>query len=176
VIKDIPEGGVDLFACTLPVRNEILKLNEAHSSLIGLVYWIGFRRAEVSYRRKARKHGKSAWTFRKKFDYFLDSIFAFTDIPIRILTSIGLLGVLVTSLMGIVVATARVLGIITVSGYATTVLMIMFFGTLNTLGLGLVGHYAWRTYENTKQRSLGIVRYTRSFYPADVSTSVKIKG
>lgn len=179
VMRDIPEGGVDLFACNAQVRDELLKLDESHSSLVGLVYWIGFRRSEVVYRRQARQHGSSAWTFRKKFDYMLDSVFAFTDLPIRILTIAGLLGLAFASIFGLIVLSARIFGDIEVSGYATTILVIVFFGALNTLGIGLVGHYAWRTYENTKRRPTGIVRYARSFpsvskIPADKTLADKV--
>lgn len=167
VIREIPEGGVDLFACTRQVRDQLLALGESHSSLIGLVYWIGFRRSEVSYTRRARKYGRSAWTLRKKIDYLLDSIFAFTDLPIRILTILGLAGMLLASVWGLLVLIARVFGNIPVSGYAATVLTIVFFGGLNTLGIGLVGHYAWRTYENTKRRPIAIVRYARHYGPVE---------
>lgn len=163
VIREIPPGGIDLFACTRPVRDELLRLGEAHSSLVGLVYWVGFRRAEVSYRRLARQHGRSAWTLGKKINYMLDTVFAFTDIPIRLLSLFGLIGTLAVSLLGLATILARLFGLITVPGYAQTVLIVMFFGALNTLGIGLVGHYAWRTYENTKRRPLAIVRDARSF-------------
>lgn len=170
VTRDIPAGGVDLFACNTQVRSELLKLDELHSSLVGLIYWIGFQRSEVVYSRRARQHGSSAWTFRKKFTYMLDSIFAFTDLPIRILTIAGLLGLAFASIFGLIVLLARIFGGIEVSGYATTILVIIFFGALNTLGIGLVGHYAWRTYENTKRRPTGIVRYSRSFQSAGIIT------
>ena len=57
---------------------------------------------------------------------------------------------------------ARLTGIISEPGYATTVLLIAGFGALNALGLSVVGAYAWRAFENTKQRPLAIVqrRYT----------------
>ncbi|HEX7960599.1 MAG TPA: glycosyltransferase family 2 protein, partial [Terriglobales bacterium] len=176
VIRDIPEGGVDLFACNVQVRDELLKLNEAHSSLVALVYWLGFRRSEVIYSRKARKYGRSAWTFRKKFDYLLDSIFAFTDLPIRLLTVAGMAGIIFASVFGLIVLIARLVGDIEVSGYATTMLTIIFFGALNTLGIGLVGHYAWRTYENTKHRPIGIVRSARAFDPAKTTSTEALKG
>jgi len=163
VIRELPPGGIDLFACNRLVRDQLVQLGEAHSSLVGLVYWVGFRRVEVSYHRQARRHGRSGWTWRKKVDYMLDTVFAFTDIPIRILSAIGLLGTLVVSLLGVITIVARLLGLITVPGYAQTLLTVMFFGALNTLGIGLVGHYAWRTYENTKQRPSAIVRDSRSF-------------
>ncbi len=127
VNPSIPDGGVDLFACNIQFRDELLKLGEAHSSLIGLVYWIGFRRSEVTYRRRARKYGRSAWTFRKKFDYLLDSVFAFTDLPIRALTVVGLSGLAFTSVFGLIVVIARLFGSIQVSGYATTILADQLF-------------------------------------------------
>jgi polyisoprenyl-phosphate glycosyltransferase len=103
VVKDIPEGGVDLFACNMAVRNELLRLEEAHSSLIGQLFWLGFRRREVKYSRRARAMGKSAWTFRKKVTYLLDSVFAFTDLPIRILTFLGVVGVTIAFGLGLLV-------------------------------------------------------------------------
>ncbi|MEO0035643.1 MAG: hypothetical protein RLZZ501_1666 [Pseudomonadota bacterium] len=163
VNHEMAAGGVDLFACTAAVRDQLVRLGEAHSSLVGLVYWVGFRRVEVGYHRRARRHGHSGWSLRKRFDYLLDNLFAFTDLPIRLLSLFGLIGTLVVSLVGLVTVAARLLGIITVPGYAQTLLMVMFFGALNTLGIGLVGHYAWRTYENTKRRPLAIVSETRRF-------------
>jgi glycosyltransferase involved in cell wall biosynthesis len=173
VIKGIPQGGVDIFGCNLQVRNELLRLNEANSSLVGLLFWLGYRRREVRYRRRARAHGKSAWTFRKKLKYLLDSVFAFTDLPIRILTFLGIAGVTVATTMGIVITLLKLLGDIRVPGYAATILSITFFGALNTLGIGLIGSYVWRTYENTKRRPLAIVQHCESFDGHAARDSIK---
>src|SRR5262249_34591944 len=78
VTSEMPAGGVDIFACNSLVRGELLKLEESPSSLIGQIFWLGFRRTQIGYMRRPRAHGKSAWTFNKKIAYFLDSIFAFT--------------------------------------------------------------------------------------------------
>ncbi|MEQ1534051.1 MAG: hypothetical protein ABL906_10850, partial [Sideroxydans sp.] len=58
---------------------------------------------------------------------------------------------------------AKLLGLIAVPGYAMTVLAITFFGALNLLGMGVVGSYAWRIYENTKARPLAIVLKSEYF-------------
>jgi glycosyltransferase involved in cell wall biosynthesis len=163
IVKDIPEGGADIFACNLRVRNELLRLEEAHSSLVGLVFWLGFRRRQVAYKRHARAFGKSAWTFGKKVTYLLDSVFSFTDLPIRILTLLGVVGVTIAIGLGVVVTLLRLVGGIKVPGYTATVLVIAFFGALNMLGVGLIGSYVWRTYENTKRRPLAIVQQNESF-------------
>jgi glycosyltransferase involved in cell wall biosynthesis len=163
VVSNIPAGGVDIFGCNRRVRDELLRLEEAHSSLVGLIFWLGFRRREVSYRRRARIFGKSAWTFRRKMNYLLDSVFAFTDLPIRILTFLGLIGVIIAVGLSIIVTVLRLIGNIAVPGYAATVLVITFFGALNTLGIGVIGSYAWRAYENTKHRPLAIIQQSESF-------------
>ena len=163
VMPEIPAGGVDLFGCNEQVRNELLKLEEANSSLLGLVYWLGFRRQEVAYERHARRHGKSAWTLGKKVKYLVDSIFAFTGLPIRLVTMIGILGVTISIAFGIFVLVARSLGAISSPGYATIIIMIMFFGALNLTAIGVVGAYVYRSYENTKRRPLAIVRQARLF-------------
>lgn len=163
VLAEIPAGGVDLFGCNQEVRNELLGLEEANSSLVGLVFWLGFRRKEVSYERRARKYGKSAWTFRKKFKYLVDSIFAFTDLPIRLLTLSGVVGVTISAIFGLIVLAARLLGKIDAPGYAAIILTVMFFGALNMMGIGIIGAYVWRSYENTKRRPQAVVRQFRTF-------------
>ncbi|MEE1948900.1 glycosyltransferase [Pseudomonas alcaligenes] len=156
VIPEIPSGGVDMFACNRVFRDTLLTLDERHSSLVAQIFWLGFRRESVSYERQIREHGKSAWTLRKKVNYLMDSVFSFTDLPIRLLIRIGAGGTVVASLLGLLVLGARLHGAIEVPGYAMTMLTIIFLGCLNLLGLGIVGSYAWRTYENTKQRPLAI--------------------
>lgn len=157
VVHDMPSGGVDVFGCNLIFRDNLLKLEESRSSLIALIFWLGFRRRFVNYDRQSRIDGKSSWTLRKKVDYMLDSVFAFTDYPIRLLIRIGIIGTTLSFLFGLVVLFAHFTGNIEVPGYAATMLAMLFFGMLNLLGLGLVGTYAWRGYENSKARPLSVI-------------------
>ncbi len=163
VLPEMPFNGVDVFACSCTFRDHLMALEEAHSSLVGLVYWLGFRRAEVPYERRARAHGKSGWTFKKKVKYLMDSVFSFTDLPIRMLTVFGMLGLFISIPLAIGVIVARVSGLIAVPGYAATMVAVAFFGAINALGLGVIGSYAWRTYENTKSRPLSLVRLSSRF-------------
>lgn len=163
VNRDIPPGGVDVFACNRKFLDHLLLLDERNSSLVALLFWLGFRRSIVPYSRRAREHGKSAWTFRRKLTYMLDSIFAFSDLPIRILLLIGMLGLGVAVLFGLVVVVLRIIGSVAVPGYAATIIMVMFFGGLNALGLGIIGAYLWRAYANTQQRPLAVVMRSEIF-------------
>ncbi|CEG58990.1 glycosyltransferase family 2 protein [Legionella fallonii] len=157
IVKDMPAGGVDIFGCNHIFREQLLKLDESRSSLIALVFWLGFRRKFIPYERLARESGKSSWSLRKKMDYMMDSIFAFTDLPIRLLIRTGMIGCFISIILGGVVFISSIAGNITVSGYAATMLTLLFFGTINLLAIGLVGTYSWRGYENSKKRPLAIV-------------------
>jgi glycosyltransferase involved in cell wall biosynthesis len=163
VQPEMPRGGVDVFGCNLRARDALVALTETHSSLIGQLLWIGMRRAEVPYHRRARRHGRSAWTLSKKLAYMLDSSLAFSDLPIRVLFGVGMLALTVAIIYGAIVLVARLTGFIVEPGYAPTVLLIAGFGALNALGLSVVGAYAWRAFENTKGRPLAIVQRRFTF-------------
>lgn len=168
VMPDIPPGGVDMFGCNKDFRDTLLTLEERHSSLIGQLFWVGYRRSIIGYTRREREHGKSGWTFRKKWKYLMDSVFSFTDLPIRLLIRIGALGTGFVGVLAVIVVLARLNGLIAVPGYAMTILTIALLGSMNLLGLGIVGVYAWRTYENTKQRPNVIYRQSHVFEGAYV--------
>lgn len=157
ILKEMPKGGVDIFGCNHLFRQQLLALEESRSSLVALIFWLGFRRKLISYERQPRLSGKSAWTFRKKLDYMMDNIFAFTDYPIKLLIRVGAFGTLFSVFCGLVILIARVTGNIEVPGYASIVITILIMGAMNLFALGLVGTYAWRGYENSKQRPLAIV-------------------
>ncbi|MHC1727990.1 MAG: glycosyltransferase family 2 protein [Syntrophobacteraceae bacterium] len=163
VVREVPSGGVDVFACNKAFRDQLLQMEERHSSLIAQIFWLGFRRKFISYNRLERRHGKSAWTLHKKVEYLMDSVFSFTDLPIRLLLRAGGAAVVFSGAFGIFVAISKYLGLIQVPGYATSILVIVFFGALNLLALGTVGSYAWRAYENTKARPLHVVLRSHRF-------------
>jgi glycosyltransferase involved in cell wall biosynthesis len=157
VIAEIPAAGVDVFACTAKVRDVVCSLEDIHTSLVAQLFWVGFRRALVPYDRRPGV-GESGWTLRRKMRYLSDSVFAFTDLPVRILWTVGVLGLCLGVLVGVVVLIARIAGTITVPGYAATILVLVFFASLNLMGLGIVGSYVWRAYETAKGRPGAIVR------------------
>ena len=150
--REIPAGGVDVFGCTRQVANELVRMDESHTSLVGLLYWVGFRRVEVQYDRLPRPEGKSAWSFRRKVRYLLDSIYSFTDLPITLIIALGVVGVVVSTVAGIAVLVAWATDQIDVAGYTPLILSVFFMTSLIVIALGIVGSYVWRTYENSKGR------------------------
>ena len=107
--------------------------------------------------RRARAEGQSAWTFGRRLRYALDSISAFTDLPLRALLLIGAAGTTLAVLAGATVFVGWLMGRIPVLGYTPIMLVITFFGGLTALGLGITGEYLWLTLQNTRGRPNYIV-------------------
>lgn len=162
-IPDIPQGGVDIFGCTRKVRDQIMRLGERNSSLIGLLFWVGFRRKGIPYNRSKREIGSSAWTFVKKWKYMQDSVFSFSDLPISLLISVGAIGLLFSTILAVVVLASALLGQLDVPGYAATMMVILFLGMLQLLSMGVLGIYLWRVFENTKGRPLHVIMSAQEF-------------
>lgn len=167
VVPDVPAGGVDVFGCTRRFRDELLQLDERHSSLVAQVFWLGYRRRFLTYVRRPREHGRSAWTVARKVEYLMDSVFSFTDLPIRLLVRVGGLAAIIAGLFGVATIIFKLLGVIDVPGFSALAVLIVFFGALNLFGLGIIGSYAWRTYENTKERPHHLVLRAEAFGGGD---------
>jgi len=164
VQADMPSGGVDIFATTRQVARNFDSLGESNSSLVGLLFWLGYRRVEITYTRSEREHGKSAWTFGKKLRYLLDSVFSFTSIPITAILVVGLAGSTVALIAAFVVFISWVYGEIPVPGYAAQMLVLLFATGSILFALGIVGTYVWRSFENTKNRPSSIVMLHETFH------------
>jgi len=163
VQPEMPPGGVDVFGCNQAFRDHLLALGESNTTLVGLLFWLGFRRKLFPYERRSRRHGEGAWTLARRLRYLTDSVFAFSDLPVRLLVLVGIVGLVFSMLFAGVVLVARFSGSIRVPGYAGTVLIITFFAALNSFGLGVIGSYLWRAFENTKGRPQSIVRWRAEF-------------
>ena len=161
--RDIPPGGVDVFGCTREVSQRLAGLAETHTSLIGLLFWIGYRRSLIEYDRLPRATGKSGWTLRKRLRYLFDSVYAFTDLPVVALQVIGLVGFAASLAIGAIVFIAWLAGGISSPGYTPVMLVLTGSTSLILIALGVVGSYVWRGYENSKGRPVAITMRAESF-------------
>ena len=153
----VPKGGVDIFGCNRRAKEIIMEIREPNSSLVAQLFWVGFRRSFVTYERKKREHGESAWGLRRRIRYMLDSIFSYSDFPIMSVLWVGMLGLFITFLMGGITLFGKLFGLIDEPGYTGIVLLILFFGSSILTTQGILGCYLWRAFENTKRRPLSIV-------------------
>jgi glycosyltransferase involved in cell wall biosynthesis len=171
VLPELPPGGVNAVGCTRTVRDRLLQLREPTTNLIALFFWLGFRRAYVPYDRQLRSDGRSAWTLAKKLRYGFDSLFSFTDVPIRLLLLLGVAGTMSAVIFAILLLSASLAGRITVPGYAPTVLIVTFFGSITSLGLGILGQYVWIILQTTRGRPGYVIDHTETFQTDRAMTS-----
>ena len=169
----MPAGGIDFFACNRRVRDEILRLQEKNTFLVGLLFWIGFRRTFLAYDKAPRQIGRSSWSLAKKFEYFLDSFFAFTNLPLRLIYVLGILSLTFGAGLAGVVTYYKLRGMMDVPGYTTTIIVMCFFGGVNALCLGIIGEYVWRAFENSTRRPLNLVLESQFFSNADPAPTVQ---
>jgi glycosyltransferase involved in cell wall biosynthesis len=157
VQPQVPPGGIDSFGCTRRVRDVLVALPEANSTLMGLLFWVGFRRDTITYARAARKSGRSGWTLSRKMRYAFDTIFAFSDLPLTVMIVAGVVGTSGAFVVGVAVLIGWLYGTIDVRGYTPLMLAILFSFSTTLLALGLIGGYVWRIFENTKNRPMHLV-------------------
>ena len=134
-------------------------LPERNRFFPGLRAWVGFARADVAYDRQERAAGQPQQTLVRLIRYGLDGIFSFSYLPLRLLTYCGLCVAGAGFVMGVFFATRRILGIETAqTGFTTLVTLVLFLGGGQLVGIGVLGEYLGRIYDEVKQRPNFIVR------------------
>lgn len=137
------------------------QLPERHRFFPGLRAWVGFQSADVLYDRQERAAGRPQQTLRRLIRYALDGVFSFSHLPLRMLTYCGVFIALLGFAAAIFYAVRRIIGIETApTGYTTLVTLLIFFGGVQLVGIGVLGEYLGRMYDEVKQRPLYIVKRT----------------
>ncbi|MEO7700415.1 MAG: glycosyltransferase family 2 protein [Opitutus sp.] len=135
------------------------QLPERNRFFPGLRAWVGFRRVDVAYDRHERAAGKPQQTFRKLVRYALDGLFSFSHLPLRLLTYFGLVVAGVGFLLGVFFAIRRLTGIETAqTGFTTLVTLLLFIGGVQLIGIGVLGEYLGRVYDEVKRRPNYIIK------------------
>jgi dolichol-phosphate mannosyltransferase len=151
VIRNYPVGGYDIALMDRSLLDPIIHSAKSVFTPL-LAYWLGYEPEVIQYHRPARLHGKSGWTFAKKFNAFLDVMLGFSITPIRAISAVGSVVSVVSFGYGMVVTLGAVLGRIPVQGFATIVALITFLLGLIILMLGIIGEYLWRIFDETNRR------------------------
>lgn len=124
----------------------------------GLVNWVGFRRTAVEYDAAERFAGTSSYSLNRMMRMAVDSLFAFSLLPLRIGYLLGFLSLLCSLGYAIWVLLDWLVGGKSVPGYTSIVLLVVFMGSLNLLCLGVIGEYIGRIHEQVKGRPLFLVK------------------
>ena len=130
---------------------------ERYRLMRGMVSWIGFKQTAVPYKRAPRFAGTTKYSLSRMFGLAFDGLFSFSTVPLRFMTLIGVAS-FVLALSGIVYAVvARLTTDDWVPGWTLLFIAQLLLGSLNMMGLGLLGEYIGRIYGEAKQRPLFII-------------------
>lgn len=151
VMRDYPEGGYDMALMDKAFLPHLINSSKSVFTPL-LAYWLGYTPEIIHYHRPAREHGKSRWTFAKKFHTFLDVMLGFSIKPIRLISAVGCIVSIVSFVYGSSVIIQAWFGGIPVQGFATVVALITFLLGLIILMLGVIGEYLWRVFDETNRR------------------------
>ena len=134
-------------------------LPERHRFFPGLRDWVGFTKREIIYDRHARAAGEPQQTFRHLVRYAIDGLFSFSYLPLRVLTLTGIGISLCGFILGAYFIIKRLSGVENaVTGFTTLVTLVLFLGGTQLIGIGILGEYLARIYDEVKQRPLYIKR------------------
>lgn len=156
-LSTMPKTGFDVYLIDRKVIEVLKALDERNSALTGQVLWSGFRTGYVYYSRLARTIGKSRWTLKKKIRLVSDTLFSFSTVPIKTVTSIGFLSLAGAVVWALVVFILKLAGMIDVDGWTTLFIFnLLSFGVI-MMSLGILGEYLWRTFDACRNRPPYIV-------------------
>jgi polyisoprenyl-phosphate glycosyltransferase len=145
-----------------PALEAFVQLPERHRFFPGLRTWIGFTTADVLYDRQERAAGAPKQTFRRLVRYAIDGFFSFSYLPLRVLTYSGIFVSGLGFALGLFFVVKRLLGIETATtGFTTLVTLVTFLGGIQLIGIGVLGEYLGRVYDEVKQRPIYLVKPPR---------------
>ncbi len=138
------------------VVDALAQTRERHRFLRGLVSWVGFKQTGIEYERDARFSGSTKYPLSKMLRFAFDGIASFSEIPLRFATYFGFLVSAFAFVYTVVVLALKFAGL-NEPGYTSTMVAILFLGGVQLIGIGILGEYVGRIYDQVKGRPLYLV-------------------
>ncbi|HRL22028.1 MAG TPA: glycosyltransferase family 2 protein [Alcaligenes sp.] len=154
----IPEDTGDFRLMSARAVQALLQLPERSRYMKGLFAWIGLPTTELLYERHARAAGKTKWNYRGLLGLAIEGITSFSIKPLRWASGLGLLVAGTGLTYGLFIAAKTLLYGEAVHGYPSLVAIIAFLGGMQLITMGLLGEYVGKTYMETKQRPIYLIR------------------
>ena len=157
---DIPMDTGDFRIIHRKVVDQINKMPEKQKFLRGQMAWVGFRQTFLEYDRDERMSGDTGYTFRKMFRLAMDGITSFSNFPLRVATISGFLCAFIGFILIIYTLYSRYVLKDYEPGWSSLMVTIIFIGGIQLIGIGIIGEYISRIYDNIRNRPLYIVDET----------------
>ncbi|MBQ8835244.1 MAG: glycosyltransferase family 2 protein [Oscillospiraceae bacterium] len=149
------------------VRDSILELCEYHRFSKGIFAWVGYNTKFIPYTACERAAGKTKWSFWKLVNYAIEGIIGYSTAPLRLATFLGGGAGIAAVLYLLWVIFEKLVWGIDVPGYATIIVLILFFSALQLFCIGIIGEYVGRTFEQTKLRPIYIEKEVLDYGTAE---------
>ena len=140
------------------VRDSIVELNEYHRFSKGIFAWVGYNTHFIPYTACERAAGTTKWSFWKLVNYAIEGIIGYSTAPLRLATVLGAATGVGAILYLLWVIFEKLFWGIAVPGYATIIVLILFFACVQLFCIGIIGEYVGRTFEQTKDRPIYIAK------------------
>lgn len=150
------DGASDYKLMDRKVVDTLNSMPERLTFFRALSCWVGFKTERIEFNVAPRNAGKTKWSFKKLFKYALSSITSFTNLPMHIITVSGILFFLFAIVLGIQTLVNFCMGN-AADGFSTVILLLLIIGSILMLGIGIIGYYLSKIYEEIKGRPRYIV-------------------
>ena len=140
------------------VRDSILELQEYHRFSKGIFAWVGYNTCFIPYTACERATGTTKWSFWKLVEYAIEGIIGYSTAPLRLATVLGSISGIAAIIYLISVIVEKLVWGIDVPGYASIIVLILFFGCVQLFCIGIIGEYVGRTFEQSKDRPVYIAK------------------
>jgi len=159
----IPRDTGDFRLISRPALQALQRMPERSRFMKGMFAWVGFRQATVLFDRSPRHAGTTKWNYWRLWNLALEGITSFSSLPLRVWSYLGL-GVAAFAFLYMMFLMVRTLVFgIDVPGYASLMVVVLFIGGIQLIGLGVLGEYLARIFEEVKARPLYVVREQLGF-------------
>lgn len=140
------------------VRDSIVELTEYHRFSKGIFAWVGYNTHFIPYTACERAAGTTKWSFWKLMNYAIEGIIGYSTAPLRLATVLGAATGIGAIFYLLWVIIEKLVWGIAVPGYATIIVLILFFACVQLFCIGIIGEYVGRTFEQTKDRPVYIAK------------------
>lgn len=154
----IPADIGDFRLLSRRVVDAVKLLPERRRFMKGLFSWVGFHSTEVEFECQPRHAGKSHFNYWRLWNFALEGITSFSQVPLQIASYIGFFVAFFSLIYGLYLIISTLFSGNPVAGYPSLMVAILFFGGVQLIALGILGEYLGRVYDETKQRPVYIVR------------------
>lgn len=155
---DIPLGAADFRLLDRKVVDELKNFKEECLFIRGLISWLGFNQIGIEYTVQKRHAGKSKYSLRKMISFALQGITSFSILPLRISIVLGLIISFCSFLYTIYALVAKYYLKVTIQGWTSILVSVLFLGGVQLIFLGLIGEYLGKMFIETKNRPSYVIK------------------